>query len=478
MDDILLQVNGQVGEHDLLAITEENVELFNSRHNTSLSYENMKREIESQGLVMDNFYLSKKLFEPYCYYKFPVFYTTPSLKEVLSLEGVVPLKQHLEYLEEYANRILFEEKNYFKFLVSSPTQAKFMLMNKVYWYLSEQERYELFISFYAEEDYGHYLIDKDLIKDAIKNQPTEYRQEMLNRLNKTTGDTDTLTIYRGCSDKSTTPEEAMSWTLSKNTAIFFAMSRGLDGDIYEAKVKKEHVIDYLQGRHEEEILVLPQHVEDIKPYEMIKTNDEINAMLASEHVEEYHLYKNTFIKDEYFDNPEGIHGTRHCKRVLFHALSLAKEFNLNTRDRAILSNAACYHDIGRTNDDEDRDHGLGSVIKHAEEVHDFPYMCINVVDRKNKNKNYELEYMNDEEINIIEFIMQYHCIGDEESREALDRLAWDDEIADRTWKLYQLFKDADGLDRVRIKDLNVDYLRTEAAQKRVLFAYGLLKGIE
>ncbi len=73
--------------------------------------------------------------------------------------------------------------------------------------------------------------------------------------------------------------------------------------------------------------------------------------------------------------------------------------------------------------------------------------------------------MNDEEINIIEFIMQYHCIGDEESREALDKLAWDDDIADRTWKLYQLFKDADGLDRVRIKDLNVDYLRTEAAQK-------------
>ncbi len=194
-------------------------------------------------------------------------------------------------MKKYANRILFEEKNYFKFLVSSPTQAKFMLMNKVYWYLSEQERYELFIEFYAEEDYGHYLIDKDLIKDAIKNQPIEYRQEMLNRLNKTTGDTDTLTIYRGCSDKSTAPEEAMSWTLSKNTAIFFAMRRGLDGDIYEAKVNKEHVIDYLQGRNEEEILVLPQHVEDIQPYEMLKTNDEIKSMLASEHVEEYHLYK-------------------------------------------------------------------------------------------------------------------------------------------------------------------------------------------
>ncbi len=100
MDDILLQVNGQVGEHDLLAITEENVELFNNRNNTSLSYESMKQEIESQGLEMDNFYLSEKLFEPYCYYKFPVFYTTPSLKEVLGLEGVIPLKEHLEYLEK------------------------------------------------------------------------------------------------------------------------------------------------------------------------------------------------------------------------------------------------------------------------------------------------------------------------------------------------------------------------------------------
>lgn len=37
------------------------------------------------------------------------------------------------------------------------------------------------------------------------------------------------------------------------------------------------------------------------------------------------------------------------------------------------------------------------------------------------------------------------------------------------------FKDADGLDRVRLGDLNVDYLRTDIAKKMPLIAQRLLK---
>lgn len=44
--------------------------------------------------------------------------------------------------------------------------------------------------------------------------------------------------------------------------------------------------------------------------------------------------------------------------------------------------------------------------------------------------------------------MEYHCISDAES------------------------KDADGLDRVHIKDLDTKYLRTTEAKNRVLFVYG------
>ncbi|PEV64195.1 MULTISPECIES: hypothetical protein [Bacillus cereus group] len=482
MDDIIMMANQQITEDDLYPLTEENIALFNEKGYKLPTREELKRDAESQDLSIDDFYLCDKIFEPFCYCKFPVYFGTTSLKEVFGLHGMTPLKKHIEWLEAHANKLLHEKKDYFGFLTFTNTHVKFMFMNKMYWDVPVEDRYELFIEFYTHEDYGHHLIDRKLIQDAVKHQQTAYKDEMLSRLNDTlsnVGTDEMITIYRGCGDKSTAPTESMSWTLSLDTAIFFAMRRGLDGDIYEAKVKKEHVIDYLQGRNEEEILAFPQHVEDIKPYNMIKTNEEIRAMLDDEYAEEYHLYKNTFILDKYFDNPEGIHGTLHCKRVLFHALSLSRALNLNMRDRGILCNVACFHDIGRENDDEDREHGKLSVLKHHEEISgSFPYTCIDVVNREDTSEEYELHHMTDDEVDIIEFIMEYHCIGDEESKDALHNLNWDNEKTERAWNLYVIFKDADGLDRVRIKDLDTKYLRTAEAKNRVLFAYGLLKGIK
>jgi len=73
-----------------------------------------------------------------------------------------------------------------------------------------------------------------------------------------------LTIYRGEGDLSTPIEDAMSWTLSKEVAMFFAKRFSSKGTCYKAKVYLQDIYDYLPERNEQEILVDFCSLENIK----------------------------------------------------------------------------------------------------------------------------------------------------------------------------------------------------------------------
>lgn len=62
---------------------------------------------------------------------------------------------------------------------------------------------------------------------------------------------DTVIIYRGCSTQN---ENGMSWTLSKEKALWFANRFRTDGYVLEAEVKKSDIIALLNHRGEQEII--------------------------------------------------------------------------------------------------------------------------------------------------------------------------------------------------------------------------------
>ena len=66
--------------------------------------------------------------------------------------------------------------------------------------------------------------------------------------------------------------------------------------------------------------------------------------------------------------------------------------------------------------------------------------------------------------------MRYHDCRDEQGKEAIPSLF--EEQAERVQLLYQIFKNADGLDRFRLgpHGLNPEYLRTDAAVDLLGFA--------
>ena len=146
----------------------------------------------------------------------------------------------------------------------------------------------------------------------------------------------------------------------------------------------------------------------------------------------------------YFHRADGIHGVGHTLRVLFWVMALGEFETLPESDRELLAVSAQLHDIGRVNDWICEEHGFRSVSKMLE---------------------HGLVSFNDvQDLHLVSYMISYHCIDDIAARRCLDE---DRDIADkqRAWQLFQIFKDSDGLDRVRIKDLDVRYLRTSSAPR-------------
>lgn len=290
-----------------------------------------------------------------------------------------------------------------------------------------------------------------------------------------------ITVYRGYTNESTPINEAMSWTVSLNVAASFAY-RYANADYYsiaKGRVRIEDVYDaFLIGNElvktELEVLVNPANVEIVDEVRvggfdtilagLEETYQTVSLPFVTENDTNYLAIAHDAIKeleklDSYF-NPVFVvgddHGMEHTKRVIVNTLAILSLYDatIEMEDIEICTVAAMIHDIGRVNDWEDTVHGRYSM----ERIKTYtPTM-------------YELS---SEASAIVEFIVTYHCIDDEEAKVALEESAIVDKA--RAWFLYSVVCDADGLDRVRFKDLDVRYIRNKEAKLLVPFAVTLLK---
>ena len=88
---------------------------------------------------------------------------------------------------------------------------------------------------------------------------------------------DTVTVYRGVTHYNAKNIRALSWTLDRKTADWFAHRFGEEGTVYEAQIRKEHILALFTGRSESEVIVDPQHLEQIveSPAPTIRYADEL-----------------------------------------------------------------------------------------------------------------------------------------------------------------------------------------------------------
>jgi len=172
-----------------------------------------------------------------------------------------------------------------------------------------------------------------------------------------------------------------------------------------------------------------------------------------------------FIRPNGFNAAHTIHGLGHTHRVLIHALAIADALGLDAWEREALTCAALWHDIGRTDDVADYYHGAKSAGKAvALGLHEGIDPVVREV------ALYAVTHHSGSELHgeTAADFLGYHELD-------TDGLSWPWRPIDPDGALlvFRVFKDADGLDRVRLGDLDPSYLRTEPAREMVARAWEL-----
>lgn len=72
-----------------------------------------------------------------------------------------------------------------------------------------------------------------------------------------------MTVYRGVTSFNAKNVLALSWTLDREKAEWFAHRFGEDGTVCEAQIGKEHVYALFNGRGESEVIVDPKYLQGI-----------------------------------------------------------------------------------------------------------------------------------------------------------------------------------------------------------------------
>lgn len=188
-----------------------------------------------------------------------------------------------------------------------------------------------------------------------------------------------------------------------------------------------------------------------------------------------------------------IHFRPHWARVLMLALTLGEAEGLPERDLAALCMAAVFHDSRRHDPYLDTGHGARAAAY-------YQAFCADEASRASRASVAGRTIAFDPRACLA---IAWHDRDDEAGFAAIERSAREGRLVvpgldddrpstpgmalsggsglhaedlDRTLLIYRIFKDADGLDRVRLgaNDLDVRYLRTDHAQELLPFAKRLL----
>lgn len=449
--DLIYSLNTQYSETDLIPVLDVVNEVNTSK-------EEIRAFAEALDINEKKIYFTEDRIPYYFYYDYPIYF------EIYELEP--SNDQLLNLYSERINRLqkVYKEKDWAIYLNAIKGAMSTTIFTKLFPELEKNEQYKFLRHIYVTEDQGHNLITQEMWKEALDNQPENYQVEL-------PYDKDVYTVYRGIGSKSSALEHTLSWSLNLSTAIKFSFRGKSDSIIYKAKVKKEEIIDYFDDRGESEVIIAPSSIydlEEIKQYDGMSLYIEL---FENGIIDEFNFYKNTFINSNNFLFHSDLHGIKHTTRVLLFVLSLSFLHELDVRDRAILANAAIYHDIGRKNNDKDIGHGQRSSELIDSENHDLI-----IIDCQNKSEyeEYRLDILTSKEMNIIKSIIENHELNDQEGLKDTKLSEWSSKDKARYQRLYLIFKDADGLDRLRLEDINDEYFRTKYTKHLLNFSHLLL----
>jgi len=308
--------------------------------------------------------------------------------------------------------------------------------------------YAFFMSTYISSDYG-FDISKESLNKIIEHKTEEQKEITKSKLKKLP---EIVTIYRGQTVAGTKIENAHSFSTNINIANFFATRRGQkDAKIIKAVVPRDKIIEVIDCRNEDEVFV---NFEDIEiTSEITLHGEKVLTNNLKKVAKDYDSFIDTLSKLD-FKHLSFHHGLEHTIRVTLLTQLLANELSLSEEDKKILATAALYHDTQRENDNEDKKHGLNSMLYYESNSED-------------KNE-------------IVSFLIKYHSLPDRKGERAIKFNESLSAQAERVTTLFNIFKDCDALDRVRfgIRHLDMNYLRLDVSKTYTLIAQLILERLK
>lgn len=164
------------------------------------------------------------------------------------------------------------------------------------------------------------------------------------------------------------------------------------------------------------------------------------------------------IKEQFFLD-DRTHGLLHNERVAIYACIIGINEGLSADELRMVLEASLYHDIGR---------GFGN--------NNHGRVTAQLID---KNREYIFPNYNDNQISIIKALCNGHSVDDDKYEEIAEEYGIRD--VDNFKKLLDVVKDADAIDRVRLKrngSLDESFLRTSTSKSYIDFAKELVNEYE
>ena len=450
-NDLLQQVRGSItnfeplDENNLLKVAEEGLTMEEVR----LAFE--RAGLNASKIIVDPSRMIYNVY--YADYDKGLYFDVYLTREHLTDPRIGPAAV---ILERQHRTDFLKERDWDNFYFRDvPTPLRIYDFQKRVYDIEPEQVYKVWSFIHRNIDYANSQWKDDILDYVFDHAP----KPDLPALN----DNGLITIYRGAGKLSQPPGKAISWSSNKKNALWFANHSGLGQALYEAEVAPENVVAYYSGfQNENEVIIRRNSVLNIRKAVMIPVSQEkMNELLAPALSELLHFGKYVaqfgYERERVFD----FHGQGHILRVLLLALIYYYKSDtlLTQRDKRILLYFSLLHDIGRSNDDADNRHGENSVT----------------VIMQNKISIPRLE-LGKKDLDMAHLIIRYHCLPDKDGYAAIAAIKkYSSNDIERLKQLYQICKDIDGLDRVRLNDLDVDQLRTEYAKKLPLVAGALLQ---
>lgn len=172
----------------------------------------------------------------------------------------------------------------------------------------------------------------------------------------------------------------------------------------------------------------------------MKENARIGKLMKSEYGELLRQAYNALDTSVLYQSR--VHGCGHIERTMLLGAMISQALELSAHECRMLLLCCSYHDIGRSNDFRDYEHGNVAAKKLMP-----PTM-------KSKFRGYSAE-----DFKIMQAAITLHSMSDKEIDNVAHRYGLEPHSMDRYYRVAKCLKDSDNLDRVRIHDLDTRHLR-------------------